>query len=343
MEVYFLDVAQGTCQIILLGDRKAIVVDCGIQSDRTALRFLKRYGIEDISALIVTHSHSDHMGGALGILGAYQDRIERICIVHDSGFLNSRFWLRLSDLLRLGVVSIRSLVRLECTTEPQEVWKSSDGQSRLLTFSPTAAENLLATNQNATSAVLFLECGNSKIIFASDSQIEQWRQISARAKGRIDCNIIAVPHHAGEMAGSVEDLRILYRDIVHPQFAIVSVGTGNNHGHPRQEVIQALRDEGATVLCTQMTTQCTTDLERIRPGLLQPIVIIGQSSPTPDYTSVKKSRNVACAGTVRAVVAKDAVEIERVEQHATAVDSLASSAHGSPLCRNITRAVPAVV
>ena len=42
MEVYFLDVGQGTCQIILLGARRAIVIDCGTSKDRTVLHFLQR-------------------------------------------------------------------------------------------------------------------------------------------------------------------------------------------------------------------------------------------------------------------------------------------------------------
>jgi competence protein ComEC len=96
MEVFFLDVAQGTCQIILLGDRRAIVLDCGVPNDRLVLQFLRRLGIEYLDRLIVSHSHSDHIGGAVSVLGEYQDRIERICFVQDDLFLQSSFWRRVS-------------------------------------------------------------------------------------------------------------------------------------------------------------------------------------------------------------------------------------------------------
>ncbi len=44
MEVYFVDVGLGSCHVILLGGRRALVVDCGVRSDHIALQFLLRRG-----------------------------------------------------------------------------------------------------------------------------------------------------------------------------------------------------------------------------------------------------------------------------------------------------------
>ncbi len=79
MEVFFLDVAQGTCQVIMLGQRRAIVIDCGIRNDRIVLQFLRRMGVEHIERLIVSHCHGDHIGGAVSVLGAFQNPISRGC------------------------------------------------------------------------------------------------------------------------------------------------------------------------------------------------------------------------------------------------------------------------
>ena len=92
MEVFFLDVAQGTCQVLLLGNRSAIVLDSGARNGRVPLQFLKRMGIDHIAALITTHSHDDHMGGATAILGEYQDMIDVIGFVKDDQFLATSFW-----------------------------------------------------------------------------------------------------------------------------------------------------------------------------------------------------------------------------------------------------------
>lgn len=58
----------------MLGQRRAIVVDCGLRNDRLVLQFLQRSGIEFLERLIVSHSHDDHIGGAVSIMGAYQPR-----------------------------------------------------------------------------------------------------------------------------------------------------------------------------------------------------------------------------------------------------------------------------
>jgi competence protein ComEC len=336
MEVFFLDVGQGTSQVILLGERQAIVLDCGVQNDQFVLHFLQRMGVEYIPSLIISHSHDDHIGGAVAILGEYQDRIGNICFVQDHRFLASSFWLRISELLKSGILTTDCLCRLEATGEPQLVWSGSILDARLRTFSPLAAENLLAQEsgkQNPTSAVLFLDVNNHRIIFAADSEISQWQEIRRRSGQRQICDILAVPHHAGETRSTEEQLRWLLDEAVAPTIAVVSVGTSNTHGHPRPDVIRAMSARGVRVLCTQITRKCSDDLESLRPGVLQPISVLGRSSPRQDMTARNNSRNVACAGSVRAIVTADAIIVDRLDEHQQAVDRLGSAAQGHPLCR----------
>ena len=333
MEVYFLDVGQGTCQIILLGKRRAIVVDCGLKNDELALRFLKRYGVETVEALVISHSHDDHIGGAISILNDYQDRIEKLCFVQDDVFLQSRFWERVKEFIHQGVLSQNQLARLECTADPQVIW--SDGPVSLNTYSPTAGINLLAQSagvQNATSAVLFFDVAKNRIVFAADSEVGQWRDIHQRV-GPISCSVLAVPHHAGKSHQSSADLNWLFGTAIQPQVAIVSVGTSNTHNHPREDVVRALRACGASVLCTQITKKCSSNLESLRPGVLSPPIIPARSSATIEQTAAGHSRNVACAGTVLAHIDANRVNVDRLAQHQAAVDRLACSTYGSPLCR----------
>ena len=144
MEAFFLDVAQGASQVLLLGGRRAIVIDCGSRGGRTLLQFLKRMNVQELEGLIVSHSHSDHMGGAVAVLGAYKSRIKRIGFIQDDQFLETGFWSRLSDLILKGIVSRNTLFRLEATDRPQLFWDEPSMQAELSVWSPTAAENLFA-------------------------------------------------------------------------------------------------------------------------------------------------------------------------------------------------------
>ena len=58
MEVFFLDVAQGTCQIVLIGNRTALVIDSGTRNSRLPLQFLRRRGIERFGG--ISHDSQSH-------------------------------------------------------------------------------------------------------------------------------------------------------------------------------------------------------------------------------------------------------------------------------------------
>lgn len=339
MEVFFLDVAQGTCQVILLGGRRAIVIDCGLTNDRIVLQFLQRMGVDHIDRLIVSHSHDDHIGGATAVLGEYQDRISQICFVQDHRFLESAFWARISELLKSKCLTADSLVRLEATARPQTIWSDSSRAIRLRTFSPVASENLraqVAGTPNPTSAVLFLDVQEQRIVFAADSEVDQWREIHRRSGKRAVCRVLAVPHHAGRAHSSPDELDWLFDEAISAEVAIVSVGTTNTHKHPRPDVIQALTSRGTKVMCTQFTRQCnsgTRALEFLRPGVLQPQLFQGRSSAKEDLTDAGHSRNVACAGTVRVEVTDKGLVVDRLRDHQRAVDQISASTSVCPLCR----------
>lgn len=336
MEVFFLDVAQGTCQVVLLGERRAIVIDCGVSNDRIVLQFLQRMGVEHIECLIVSHSHDDHIGGAVTVLSAYEGRISRICFVQDHQFLESAFWLRISELYKKEQLTRDQLVRLEVSGSPQEIWADEAKLFRLKTYSPAAIENLQAQKAetpNPTSAVLFLEVHGERIIFAADSEVAQWREIHSKHGKRMKCGVLAVPHHAGRSHSSPADLDWLFDEALDVGVAIISVGTSNTHGHPREDVVTAMTIRGTKVLCTQITRRCHGNLESLRPGVLRPLSYIGRSSPERDLTGSGNSRNVSCAGTVCVEATNAGLVVDRLEVHQRAVDQMPLTETSGPLCR----------
>lgn len=336
MEVYFLDVGQGTSQVILLGDRRAIVLDCGAENDSITQQFLQLSGVDFIECLIVSHSHADHAGGALSILTEYQDRIGLVGFVQDHLFLKSALWLRLSQLVSEQVLFSEQLVRLEFRQRPQLVWQDTNVQAKLLTFSPTGGENLqsqTAAQSNPTSAVIFLDVADSRIVFAADSEAQQWKEISRRRGKTTKCNVLAVPHHGGRTNSTTEELEWMFSKGVAAETAVISVGTSNTYGHPRPEVVAAMVSHGIRVLCTQITCRCVSDLEAVRPGVLSPVIHLGRSSSTTEKTSRGNSRHVGCAGTIRVQLSREGLVVDRINEHAAAVTRLHADG-AAPLCRS---------
>lgn len=81
-ECWFLDVGQGTCNVILLGGGRAIVIDSGPQGAYVPLRLLKRH-VHTLEALVISHNDADHDGGTARILQAYPKAIRQIYFLAD--------------------------------------------------------------------------------------------------------------------------------------------------------------------------------------------------------------------------------------------------------------------
>ena len=336
MEVYFVDVGQGTCNVISHGRREAIVIDCG-RRGREILRLLHHLNIDSLPFLIVSHNDSDHSSAASSLLRQFRGRLGTVCLLQDHKLFKSRFWRTLTEELDSGHLSISQLIRLESDQEPRLLFSDEPSQLSLRVFAPLFGENLVAQEKreaNATSGVLVLDVGQSRVVFPGDSTSAQWRTIRNARKKLLQCSILAVPHHGGAIHNSREDLDWLYEQAIRPRFAIISASTSNKFNHPREDVVSVLRQNGARVICTQVTSRCASDLERFRIDGLS-ITLPGRSQATKDLTADGQSRNIACAGTILAEVAPKSVKIGRLDEHKNAIDHLCRITTDGviPLCR----------
>ncbi len=349
MKVLFADVGQGTCQVILLGNQRAIVIDAG-SSPEIPVRLLSILRITTIELLVLSHSHFDHSGGIAtqrrhrlrgdaitGLLVAYEGAIDRIAYVYDSEFRHRPVGRVLCQQLREKKLQPEQLECFVASSKPYLLWQSPDEKTVLAAISPLGGDHLMAFDEdkpNASSAILELRHAGHKIVFAADSEYQQWREVHRlRGEKTLDCKVLTMPHHGGNMEGRPADLEWFCNTATRAEVVVVSVATANQHGHPQPEVIQAISSSGAHVMCTQITEQCCSNLEALRPGVIGPPIYPCRSSTKPDRTSGnRRSRNVACAGTISAVLGKNEVVVERLIQHRKRVDQLAG--HGeTPLCR----------
>jgi beta-lactamase superfamily II metal-dependent hydrolase len=68
-QLTMLDVGQGDCFVLRLPDARVLIVDTGKpQAARTILEYLKAQNVDEVAALVLTHSDSDHIGAAPQIL-----------------------------------------------------------------------------------------------------------------------------------------------------------------------------------------------------------------------------------------------------------------------------------
>ena len=225
------DIGQGDSSVINLGDHRGIVIDVGPDA---ALEdaCLKALGIEEISLLILTHFHADHVEGLPGLLK--HRRLGQVWVSNNTDpiFESTRVqsWLKdvkVSVVTRgmhsnLADVSINVLWPLTSTQQ----FASNPGDGSAINNSSIAA--MISTPDFSLFAGGDLEPPVQEILRADLTQVD----------------IYKVCHHGSKY----QDPEFMKR--LSPAIAMISVGQGNTYGHPAPQTVAALTRLGARVVRT---------------------------------------------------------------------------------------------
>lgn len=308
MEIYFLDVGQGDCTVIVLPDDSAIVFDVGDQ--RVLERFMANHRL-GIRAVIASHLDIDHVRGMLGFL---RSRLE-------AGESVDRLYIGLDRrVLAHGHKTLRALVKQAIDWSRQkpppiivkDPWRDLDGPliiaegddwavKLVLPFNTSVMQAQLEGGQapNVCSAVLRVERGNTAVLIGSDAPIGAWEQLEGEL---LPAKVLRVPHHGGNILEPANDWRTFedLHDRVGADLGIISVGTKNQYGHPRVDHAHAIRRAGSCrLLCTQLTPRCHPN-----PRALRAMALEHATEVEPTYRHQKSRDEVPCAGTIAVFIDK---------------------------------------
>lgn len=232
-----LDVGQGDAAVVRTRRGAWLVLDAGPSgrrgSSRGVVRFLRSKGVRRIEALVLTHPHADHIGGAAELLDAF--RVERVL---DGGNpVPEPAYARLLDqfvdrgvewslarsgaLLRLDEVSVRIL-------GPAAVSVSAERPA------VGANEGSVAFRLTAGRGFAYVSTGDAYVA-QERALLERWPADSVRA------DVLKLGHHGSRTSTSLAWLRT-----VRPSIVAISVGAGNRYGHPHPETLAVLDSAPAT-------------------------------------------------------------------------------------------------
>jgi competence protein ComEC len=330
MRALFLDVGHGSCTILITDNYEAVLVDCGRRS-KEVITALDRYRVKRIRLLCLTHSDIDHTGGAAGVLHEYCGRIDKILVPMDKRLNETSFCKKLSAQIKDGLVEENSVLAMVLEARPRVVLRGRHDRSCIQLLAPNAAHKVLSKTPNGMSGVIEIKVGRSRAVLCGDSTIHQWKTIASSWGSAEGVDIVAVSHHGGSMGADEGELAWLYSGVLRPRYAVVSVGTSNDHGHPREDVVHALRESGAHVLCTQITDKCCDSIHNVSRTAVKNTEPGRANAALVERPS--RGRHVACAGTIVADLSKEGMVVHRRHQHRAFVDSLHEASAVKPLCR----------
>jgi len=220
------DVGQGDAMVVALGSSRALVIDAG--PDPVLVDgCLRRLGVQHVPLLVLSHLHADHVAGLTGVL-----RGRTIGVVATS----------------LDPPSAEAYHRIRRVTEDAGVPLRilTPGQTQVV---ETATIEVLApvvryvgtrSDPNNSSIVARIAVGGISMLATGDVELEAQSDL-LRRRTDLTADVLKVAHHGS----AYQDPAFLLA--TQARVALISVGAGNDYGHPDEVLVDRLRGAGMAV------------------------------------------------------------------------------------------------
>ena len=230
LTVQFIDVGQADCALLSC-DGEYLLIDGGNRDDsQLVVSFLEQQGVQELSAVVCTHAHEDHVGGLPAVLAVYPTKAVYAPTKTYSSNIFDKF-VYYTDQQGLEI------------TIPSPGDRFSLGQAEVTVLGPVKSY----AETNNTSIVLRVDYGETVFLFTGDMETDAENDMLDYWEGRLDwqADVLKVGHH-----GSNTSTGYRFLNAVNPEYGVISVGKGNDYGHPHKEPLSRLRQAGVTILRT---------------------------------------------------------------------------------------------
>jgi competence protein ComEC len=241
LEVTSIDVGQGDSILLVMPEGRTVLVDAGglpqwMHSsfdigEQVVSSYLWNRGIERLDAVVITHDHSDHLGGMPSVIANFRPR--ELWLSTDAPNPELDPILEQAKRARMGIT-----VR----TEGEDF---DYGGAHFHVLGPRHDEARAALRPNLQSLVFTVTLAGTTALLEADAERADERRI---VQQHPESQLLKIAHH-GSATSTSSDLLATVR----PQFAVISVGVRNLYGHPRREVLERLQKAGVKTYRTDMT------------------------------------------------------------------------------------------
>jgi len=221
-QVHYIDVGQGDCSLVVC-DGKTLLIDAGENGhETTVINYLRSLGGGRIDYIIASHQHSDHIGGLPEVIDEFgMDKIIMPRLTEAQTPTNSTYTAFLKAIQASDAKVISSKVGASYTL----------GSATFDILGPVSND---AEDINNMSVVVKLTYGEKTFLFTGDAEKEEEREILATGAD-LDCDVLKVGHHGSGTSSGTNFL-----DAVTPEICVIQVGTGNDYGHPHDNIVERL-------------------------------------------------------------------------------------------------------
>lgn len=290
--VYMLDVGQGDSTIVLLPDDRVVVFDCA--DDHVLRATLDAWSTPEIEAFVLSHLDRDHIAGALQFLRSFPRPIRTVYVSadrdvrsdHDEAKRAKELLDHVEERARDDGTRRRRWELVAAQRDPRAV-AEGDGWSVTLVAPPHALTIERERegeweDANRHSAILRIRVGGKAMLVGGDAPLVSWSELPEE---ELKADAFRISHHGGALDdGGIPagwDVHRLY-SAVGAETALISVGTNNSHGHPRQDWVEPVTGGACRLLCTQVTARCHGPLDIVADD--------GRPQRDPDEIEARRRR-----------------------------------------------------
>ncbi|WP_309066408.1 ComEC/Rec2 family competence protein [Microbacterium sp.] len=219
------DVGQGDAVLVRSAGRVALI-DTGPEPEALR-RCLSALAVSRIDLLVLTHFDLDHAGGVPAVLGMVGTAVHGPPGEADDHGILRGLESGGAELVA-GAVGTRGML----------------GGARWSVLWPVADSTAFPPGNDASVVIEIAGGGVPRTLFLGDLSAAPQRLLLYAGRVRGGYDVVKVAHH-----GSRDQEAELYRT-ADAAVALISVGAGNDYGHPRSEILSVLDATGARVFRT---------------------------------------------------------------------------------------------
>ena len=243
LKVHFIDVGQADCILIQSGSSN-MLIDAGNRNDAAKIiQYLKKNKVSKIDILVATHPHEDHIGA-----------IDEVIKTFDIGTIYASNAQTTTQTYKDFINAVKNKGLKLTNAVPGADFGFGHTMCTIL-----APNNSKYDNLNNYSVVIKLVYENTSFLFTGDAESLSEGEILNKGYN-ISSDVLKIGHH-----GSTSSTSSAFLKKVNPKYAVISVGHGNDYGHPAASTLTKLNEIGAKVYRTDKngTIVATSDGTKI--------------------------------------------------------------------------------
>ncbi|HHU31459.1 MAG TPA: MBL fold metallo-hydrolase [Clostridia bacterium] len=228
LKVHFLDVGQAD-SILVQSREHFMLIDAGNNNDAEFIvKYLKDQGVTKLDYVIGTHPHEDHIGSLDVVIDTFEiGKVFMPKVTHTTKTFEDVLLAIQNKSLKIN------------SPEPGSVFVLGDAEFTILAPNSKSYKDL-----NNYSLVIKLVHGKNSFLFTGDAEDVSEKEI-LEAGWDVVSDVLKVGHH-----GSSSSTTSVFLNEVNPTYAVISLGEGNDYGHPHKETLAKLTKKGVKIFRT---------------------------------------------------------------------------------------------